>query len=204
MGGISNIGPIFTQGDSSTATREFVELEQSGRLWVGRPSQHSLIAMIALYAPGLDNGHVILRELTTAEGHLTILLTAPDAIRSHVQRVTLYTKELPETITLHELVDGQWQKRLPQSLMIDSLNKGKTVSQELKAFSVKTLGFYWVLESTAQTATMLSASVNTSARTLIGGDLAWGFMPSLLGILLLMVCGAVSRYVHKTAKLREL
>ncbi|WP_447971555.1 hypothetical protein [Nitrospira sp. M1] len=204
MGGISNIGPILTHGDASTATREFVELEKSGRLWIARPSEHSLVAMITLYAPSLESGHIILRELTTSDGQLTLLLTAPDSVRTHVQRVTLYTRGLSETVTLFESVDGKWQKRLPQSLMIDSLRDGNIEPQPLRAFSVKSLGFYWLLEPTPSASTALSSSVNTSARTLIGGKLAWGFMPSMLGIMLLLVFGAVSKYIHKTSKLREL
>ncbi|WP_454061554.1 hypothetical protein [Candidatus Nitrospira salsa] len=203
MGGMSNIGPIFTQGDSSTATREFLELEKSGRLWIARPSKFGVVAMVTLYAPGLEEGHIILRELTTSEGHMTLLLTAPDMVRIHVQRVTVYTRGLSETVTLLEQVNGKWQKRLPQSLMIDAVIDGSLSPQSLRVFSVETLGFYWLLEPASIASPAMSTSVKTSAQTLIGGQITWGFMPSMFGIMLLIFFGTLSRYIHKISKLRE-
>ena len=202
MGGVTSVGPLFTQGDSSTAIRELVELEKSGELLVARP-RHALVEMITLYAPGLDQGHLILRELLTREGKQTLLLTAPDAVMTHVQRATLYTRGLRENLVLLENVNGVWEKRLPQALVVASIREGGTSTQTLRAFSVKALGFYWLLEPATATSFVSHTPETTSARTLMGGGVTWGLLPSIFGIVLFMVFGALSRWIHKTPKFRE-
>lgn len=49
MGGVAGVGPLFTQGDSSTAIRELVKLDKTGELLVARP-RHPLVEMITLYS----------------------------------------------------------------------------------------------------------------------------------------------------------
>ena len=201
MGGVPSAGPLFTQNESSTAIRELVELEKSGELLVARP-RHALVEMITLYAPGLSQGHLILRELLTREGKQTLLLTAPDAVMTHVQRATLYTRGLRENVVLFENVNGVWEKRLPQSFEIESPIAGAVSAQALRAFSVRTLGFYWLLEPATATSVIYHTPEAISAKTLMGGKLTWGLLPSIFGILLFILFGALSRYIHKTEKIR--
>jgi len=204
MGGVTNVGPFLTQGESSTAIRELVELKESGRLLVGRPD-HDLVEMITLYAPDISQGHLILRELTTREGKRTLLITAPDAVMNHVQRTTLYFKGLPDNVMLFEQVDGQWTKRFPQVLMVSSPTGLGRSTQSLVAFSLRGLGFYWLLEPEAATSFSVSNTPEaTSARTLMGRGVTWALLPSACGVLLLLVFGALSRWIHKTPKLSEL
>jgi len=203
MGGVTNVGPFLTQGESSTAIRELVELKKSGRLLVARPD-HDLVEMITLYAPDISQGHLILRELTTREGQRTLLITAPDAVMNHVQRTTLYMKGLPDNVVLFEQVDGQWTKRLPQVLMVSSPTGLGRSTQLLVAFSLRGLGFYWLLEPEAATSFSVSNTPEaTSARTLMGRGVIWALLPSACGILLLLVFGSLSRWIHKTPKLSE-
>ena len=199
MGGISNVGPVFNHGDSSTTIRELVELEKLGEFLVAKP-RHNLVTMITLYAPGLSRGHLILRELLTQEGKLTLLLTAPDSVMTHVQRVTLYTRGLHENIVLFENVNGVWEKRLPQHLVIDSPIAGDMSSQTLRVFSLQNLGFYWLLESAAVPFDISHFPEVTSAKMLMGGKLLWGFLPSVFGIMFFILFGALSRYIHKTTQ----
>ncbi len=200
MGGVTSVGPLFTQGDSSTAIREWIELEESGDLLTARPD-HDLLEMITVYAPGIRHGHIILRELKTREGKRTLLLTAPDAVIAHVQRATLYIRGIQDDIVLFENVHGIWEKRLPQSLVVDSTREGDTSTQTLRAFSVRALGFYWLNEPAVARSVLSHSPEVTSARTLMGGKLTWGLLPSIFGILLFILFGALSRYIHKTEKL---
>ncbi len=200
MGGVSTIGPLLTPGESSTAIREVIDLKKSGDLLIAKP-HHGLVAMIALYAPGLNQGHLILRELLTPDGRQTLLLTAPDAVKAKVHRATLYTKGLPDNIVLLENINGIWQERLPQPFLTDSIQAGSESAQVIKAFPIKTLGFYWLLESTAGVTVSAHAPEKISATTLMGGNFTSGIFPSVIGILLFMLFGTVSRYIHKTEKL---
>lgn len=203
MGGMTNVGPLFIQGESTTAIRELVELERSGELLVGKP-RHALVDMITLHAPGLRDGHLILRELLTREGKQTLLLTAPESVMSHVQRATLYTRGLEESIALYEQIDDVWVKRLPQTFLIDSSMDTGMPNQMLRAFSVRTLGFYWLLKPSMTQSLQAYSPEAISPSTLMGGKFTPGLLPSILGIILFLVCGILSRYIHKTAKLREL
>ncbi len=203
MGGVPTVGPLFSQGESSTAIRELVELERSGELLIAKP-QHAFVEMITLHAPGLDDGHLILRELLTQEGQQTLLLTAPEKVITHIDRVTLYTRGLEEHIALYEHIDGEWVKHLPQPMLIDLPKEDGTSEHSLRAFSVKNLGFYWLLNPSMATELQTQSSDAISPRTLMGGKVIPGILPSIFGILLFMVCGVLSRHIHKTAKLREL
>ncbi len=202
MGGVSNVGPFLVPGESSTAIRELVDLQKSGDLLVARPHR-GLVKMITLYAPSLNQGHLILRELLTSEGHQTLLLTAPDAVKAQIQRITLYTRGLPDEIVLFENINGVWQKRLPQQFVTESLQAGTESTQVVKAFSIETLGFYWLRKSTAGRPASSHASEATSAKALMGGKLTWGLLPTVLGILFFVLFGTLSRYIHKTEKLGE-
>lgn len=203
MGGMTNVGPIFTQGESSTAIRELVELKPSGELLVARP-RHAFVEMITVQAPGLREGHLILRELLTRDGKQTLLLTAPEEIVTQVERVTLYTKGLERSLVMLENINGVWEKHLPQSLLIDSRREEVVSNQMLQAYSARKLGFYWFLKPSMTDTIISHNSDPTSARTLMGGEFTWGFLPSVFGIFLFLLCGTVSRHIHKTAKFREL
>lgn len=203
MGGMTNVGPMFTQGESSTAIRELVTLEQSGELFVARP-RHAFVEMITLQAPGLQEGHIILRELLTRDGKQTLLLTAPEEVVTQVERVTLYTKGLEGSTVLLENINGVWEKRLPQSLLIDSVGEDVMSNQMLQAYSARQLGFYWFLKPSMTNTITSHSSEPTSARTLMGGEFTRGILPSIFGIVLFILCGTLSRYIHKTAKFREL
>ena len=202
MGGVTNVGAFLTPIENSTATREWIKLEESGGLLTAKPD-HDLLEMITVYAPGIRHGHLILRELKTREGKRTLLLTAPDAVMAHVQRATLYIRGLQDDIVLFENVLGVWEKRLPQALVVASIREGGTSTQTLRAFSVKALGFYWLLEPATATTFVSHTPETTSARTLMGGGVTWGLLPSIFGIVLFMVFGALSRWIHKTPKFRE-
>ena len=203
MGGMTNVGPLFIQGESTTAIRELVELKRSGELLVGKP-RHAFVDMITLHAPGLRDGHLILRELLTREGKQTLLLTAPESVMTHVLRATLYTRGLEESIALYEHIDDVWVKRLPQTFLIDSPVENRMPKQMLRAFSVRTLGFYWLLKPSMTQSLQADTQNAISPSTLMGGKITPGLLPSILGIILFILCGILSRYIHKTAKLREL
>ncbi|MCA9472162.1 MAG: hypothetical protein MRJ96_15255 [Nitrospirales bacterium] len=202
MGGVTQGGPLFTQGGSSTAVREFVKLEKSGNVLVARP-QHAFVKMITVYAPGLSEGHLILRELLTRDGRQTLLLTAPDEIQSRVQRATLYTAGLHESLVLLENVKGVWEKHFSQELAVDQHWSGAEQAETFRIFSVRHLGFYWLVNPSLVDSVVSHSPQVTSARTLMGGEISWGLLPSLLGIACFILLGALSRYIHKTSRLHE-
>ena len=200
---MANVSPVITQGGSSTAVRELVRLEKSGNIFVARP-QHAFVKMITVYAPGLHEGHLILRELMTRDGKQTLLLTAPDVVQSRIQRATLYTTGLQENLVLLENVNGVWEKRFSQELAVDSIWSGVEQTETFRTFSVHNLGLYWLVNPSLVDSVASHTSQLTSPRTLMGGEIAWGLLPSLLGITCFLLLGALSRYIHKISRLHEL
>src|SRR5687768_6198908 len=75
-GGVTN-GGIFPKGAAhDTGVREWVKLVKTGEVLSAWP-KHSSIALITVYAPSVNGGHLILRELDTADGKKSLLLSAP-------------------------------------------------------------------------------------------------------------------------------
>ncbi len=200
-GSVTNAGALIAHAEYSNANREWVELVGRGGILTGRPDHH-LVKLITVYAPGLDRGHLILRELETREGKQSLLLTAPNYITQQTKRVTLYLHDPPEDLVLFEKIGEEWKKRLPQSFNVD-LPKGEpTRAKKIVAFSAQELGFYWFARSTTPNSLVLThAPQEPSARSLIGGSLSLGLFPSLLWVLLFVIVGWASHRFHSTLTL---
>lgn len=202
-GGVTNVGAFVTHAEYSNAGREWVELTGTNGLLTGRPN-HPLVKLITVYAPGVTHGHLILRELETRDAKQSFLLTAPDNITRQTERVTLYLNAPPKNLVLFEKVGKGWKKRLPQPFAVDLPGGRQAESKEIVAFSAQGLGFYWFARSTTPNSLVLAhVPQASSARSLIGGSLSLGMVPSMLWILLFVVVGWVSHWFHNTPKLSE-
>jgi hypothetical protein len=177
--------------------RQWVELVGSGDILIGRPD-HELVKLIAIYAPGVNSGHLILRELKTSEGNQSFLLTAPDKIMNSTRRVTLYLSNAPPNIVLFEQIGNTWEKHLPQTLPLGFGNRLSTSSKKLTAFSAKKMGFYWFMESQYPNSFKIShIPQQTSAQSLMEGSIGWGLFPLVCSILILTAGWSLSRKIHR-------
>lgn len=205
-GGVTNVGAFVTHAEYSNAGREWVELVGTKGLLTGRP-EHPLVKLITVYAPGVNRGHLILRELETRDAKQSFLLTAPDNITRQTERVTLYLNDPPKDLVLFEKVGEEWKKRLPQPFAVDAVDLPEGRQAETKkivAFSAQGLGFYWFARSTTPNSLVLAhVPPPSSAQSLIGGSLSLGMFPSMLWILLFVVVGWISHWVHNTLRFSE-
>src|SRR2546422_9919088 len=79
-GGVATTGGAFIKGAAGDAAqREWIPLTDNNGLLTGWP-KHSSIGLIALYAPNAEGDHLILRELTAADGSRSILITGPESL----------------------------------------------------------------------------------------------------------------------------
>lgn len=175
-GSVAHLGAFTTGAAHDTGSREWVELTASGDLLTGRP-KHKAIALITVYAPGCEGGHLILRELQRPDGGRSLLLSAPASLLSKTRRATIYVKYPSKNLVLLEYVEGNWKQRRPQPFRVAAENSPGGLQSDLLAFSVEGLGFYWLVEDKELDVSMTSLlSPNPSASQLLGGGFSRGLL----------------------------
>lgn len=195
-GGVTNAGVFSSSAEHFTGVREWVELEESGGMLKGSPP-HDLLKFITVYAPGTKSGHIIFRELKTLDGRRSFLLTAPDDLVDSIKRVSIFLQPKSGALELYEQVEERWIKRLPQSLRVAGHNGRGGSPQDLLAFSLEKPGFFWVMESPSPQLTKTSfVPQDSSAKSLMGGSILWGFSAWTASILLLSIGWLISRRLH--------
>jgi hypothetical protein len=202
FGGVNSVGP-FTKGTGDTGSREWIELIGNGGLLSGKP-KHGDITLITVYAPGIDTGHLIFREISRADGRKSLLISAPDSLSKNTVRATIYIKPQSVNLSLLEYANGQWKQINPQSLRVDTENSNKVIRNDLLAFSVKGFGVYALHEGVSQD---LSVFPNTSrypsASVLLGGSISRGLLPFAWSTAFLVIGWIISILAHKRDLIRE-
>lgn len=194
----TSIVTFSTEACDDTGVREWVELAGTSGLLCGRP-KHKSIQLITVYAPGCNNGHLILRELEAPDVSTLLLFSAPAPLMKNILRATIYLKGYHENLTLFEYVEGIWRRRTPQQVYVGETG-GREASQEpLLAFSVEGLGLFSLREQdkAVPTATTINLPA-TSASLLLSGSTLRGLMPLCFSIVLLSVSWMLSRWIHWT------
>ncbi|MDR4484684.1 MAG: hypothetical protein R3B95_15975 [Nitrospirales bacterium] len=195
-GGVTNVGGFTTSAEHFTGVREWVELDSTGKLLKGFLA-HDLLKLMTVYAPGASSGHIIFRELATRDGRRSFLLTAPDDLAEKIQRITLFLQPKSHLLELYEQNEGVWTKRMPQPLRVAALHDAEDPPQDLVAFSLEKPGFFWILESSSLPLPRSSfVPQDSSAKSLMGGSILWGFSALAASILLLVIGWMISCRIH--------
>jgi hypothetical protein len=197
-GGSATSAGAFTLGAADgTGAREWVELVGTGGLLSGRPN-HKSIKLITVYAPGCDESHLILRELEFLDGRRSLLFSAPVSLLRKTLRATIYVKHHSMNLVLLEYAGGSWKLRKPQPIRVAAEDDHEAPEDNLLAFSVSGLGFYWLMEGNAPGLSVSSiTSQDPSAIQLPGGSISRGVLPWAWSVLLLAVGWTVSRWLHR-------
>jgi hypothetical protein len=195
-GGVTNVGGFSTSAEHFTGLREWVELDSTGKLLKGF-LDHDLLKLMTVYAPGEGSGHMIFRELATLDGRRSFLLTAPQDLVEKIQRITLFLQPKSHSLELYEQNEGVWIKRMPQPLRVADPHDDEDTPQDLLAFSLEKPGFFWILESPSLPLSRSSfVPQDSSAKSLMGGSILWGFSAWAASILLLSISWFISRWLH--------
>ena len=199
-GGVTNVGGFSSSAEHFTGVREWVELNGSGKMLKGF-LDHDVLKFVTVYAPGATSGHIIFRELKTFDGRRSFLLTAPDDLVDKIQRVTLFLQPKSDALELYEQVNGLWIKHLSQSLRVANQHDHEGAPQDLLAFSVEKTGFFWINESPSpQLTKAFFAPQDSSAKSLMGGSMLWGFSAWTASILVLSIGWLISRRLHNSVQ----
>ena len=75
-GGLCSLVPFNNHSTKDTGLRERVSLRRNGELLYGSPSA-GCVDIIVIHASDLDKSHIIVRELKSPDGVLSILLSGP-------------------------------------------------------------------------------------------------------------------------------
>ena len=194
VGGGTSIVAFSGGAGNDTGSREWVELVGTYGLLCGQP-KHKSIELIAVYAPGCDEGHLIFRELEISDGKTFFSFSAPASLLKKSVRATIHVKDYSKDLVLLEYAQGSWKERKPLRFSV-ATDDGH---EELLAFSVEGLGLYCLLERDSSVSSASSIISNdTSANSLLGGGVYRGLLPLILSVVVLVVCWAVSRLVYRT------
>jgi hypothetical protein len=189
-GALTSSAGLTLNPSYDTGSREWVELKRAGPLLKGRPKR-STVKLLTLYAPGYNEGHLLLRELKTSSGAKTLLLTGPESLANRVRRVNVFMDSGTPHQAFLENVDGHWQKRLPQLIDVTNTHTRESGdSASLLAYSFKSLGLYRTEEDNPL---HVVASRNNMPAL---GDVNSGLAVIGLAVVIL-VCGwSVSNWIH--------
>ena len=185
------IGGFGSSSGRDTGARQWVELTGRHGLLIGQP-RTGPVRLIAISAPGLDQGHLVLRELDKSDGTRSLMITAPDGLSSRVTRATIYLDKDYSNFPLLELRDGQWLAHQPQPLRAVFNVDDRPQKLDVVAYTAQDLGFYWF----GPTPTAESPSA-ASPQVLLGGSSYRSLLPIVTALLVLVAGAILSRWVHR-------
>lgn len=198
VGSIINVGAMNSGVSHDTGTRESIELTRKDEMLIGW-TKHKNIKLVTVFAPGSGKGHVILREITLADGKKSFYLSAPDSLIKKVKRATIYFKHQADESVLYEYIRGEWKERKPTLISISNKDNEKHNREYLLAFSVEQLGLYWLSEGNA----VNTASLHyPSANMLFGGSIYRGLLSWTWAIIFLVIGAIISFLAHKINRYR--
>ena len=197
-GSAISAGAVTNGAAEETGFREWVELEGSDGLLYGRPN-HKSVQTITAYAPGINEGHLILRELATKDAGRLLLLSAPDSLQENILRVTIYLKHHNKHLALYEYEEDEWHYRRPYLIQQVPEGGNRVGPQNIMAFTMKGLGLFWFAEknfSGLPISTEFPQAI--SASVLLGGGIFRGILPWTWALLLLFLARTISRRIYKS------
>ncbi len=202
-GSLVSSGAFESAGGKATGYREWVDLEGANGLLRGA-TKASLLKSITVYAPEVQESHLIVRQLKLSDVHESILVSVPDEFRGQIKRATLFLEALPENLSLYEYLDGKWYLREPVNLIGRTHEAlGEPSRVHLQAFPVKQLGFYCIGESPpVGNEAPPGPAGHMAPGVLPGGSLWRGVVPLLFATFLTITCGAVAYLLHRIEKSR--
>ena len=197
MTGVISAGGYATASSGETGSRELIRLTKAGDLLVGRPKQ-SDIELITVDAPGMVEGHVIIRDISHADGSKSLLLAAPESFSGSTKRATIYVKNHSEKVVLLKHDGTSWIRHLPQAIEVIDTKERHSSHYSFLAFPVNGFGSFWLLDAAeAHDTRTIAIPAGPSAEQLLGGGFSRGILLCVCAILLLSLGWAISKRTHK-------
>ena len=194
-GGLTNIGCLSTGATGATGARQWVSLGRTGQFLVGEVGEGAVESLV-IYAPGVETGNVILREIVFPDGGRSIFVSAPADLQAAVQRVSVYVRGNPRTAVLLEYRDGEWKKHLPRLVHFQP-DENASGDGILLEFCVAGLGQFHLLDASGSSDSGQAPILPTvTAHGLVGGGVSDGFWHLGWAVLLLTLASIASRWAH--------
>ncbi len=139
-GSLISSGALGSQCGSETGHRQLIEFQSSGEILSVIP-QDGLIRLITLHAPGLNKGHLIIRELDLPDEEKSVQISTPKRYHSHIKRATIYLRPSSSGLSLYQKYENGWRCIEPIKLITTGTSMGAN-SNELWAYPVDHLGHF--------------------------------------------------------------
>ena len=196
-GSIISAGALGRFSGGETGHRQLVKLKVNGGILSAIP-QNSPIQLITVHAPGLKDGHLIIRELKLPDAQKSVLISVPTTIQSHIKRATIYLSPASSDILLYQQHETSWKRLEPIKLITPSHLSNQTGLNEIWAYSVARLGHFRLAYqplSTHTTSALISA--DRKAGLIPMGSVRSGIFPWICAGILFITIGTLSYIIHK-------
>ncbi|MFC1788585.1 hypothetical protein ACFLZE_01560 [Thermodesulfobacteriota bacterium] len=196
-GSIISAGALGRCGGGETGYRQLIKLKVNGGILSAIP-QNSPIRLITMYAPGLKDGHLIIRELELPDKQKSVLISAPTNIHSHVKRATIYLSPASSDVLLYQHYDSGWKRLEPIKLITPSHFSDQAGLDEMWAYSVTRLGHFRLSYRPLRTHTdSVLISSDRKAGLIPMGSFRRGVFPWICAGFLFITIGTLSYIIHK-------
>lgn len=188
-GSLISAGALNSPGGSETGYRQLVELKTSGKIFNARPRKGQ-IRLITLVAPGLIEGHLIIRELDLHGNGVSVLISAPKKIHAQIKRATIFLESASNGMSLYQENEYGWERIEPIPLIATHAPiEGN--SKALSAYTVSQLGNFRISNNSAIQQTI------SDYRMFPMGSVRTGVFPWICAGALFAAIGILSYVIHK-------
>jgi hypothetical protein len=193
-GSLISAGALGRQCGSDTGHRQAIEFQSSGEILSVIP-EDGIIRLITLHAPGLNKGHLVLRELDLPDEEKSVLISMPKKFHSQIKRATIYLEPVSSGFTLYQRHENGWRPIEPITLIAPGDLAGSDY-KELWAYPVTHLGHFRFTEASADGMSMSDDDLFPM------GSVRIGIFPWICAGMLFMTTGILSFIIHKMERRR--
>ena len=196
-GSIISAGALGRYSGDETGYRQLVKLKVNGGILSAIP-QNSPIQLVTLHAPGLKDGHLIIRELELSDAQKSLLISAPSTLHSLIKRATIYLSPVSSDLLLYQQHGSGWKRLEPIKLITSSQLSNQTGLDEIWAYSVARLGHFRLSYQPLRTHPASSLiSEDRKAGLIPMGSVRRGVFPWICAAILFITISTLSYIIHK-------
>ncbi len=192
-GSLISAGAIGGYDGNETGYRQLIKLHVNGKILSASP-ENGAIRMITLYAPGLSDGKLIIRELDLSGQGKTVLISASKKVRTKIKRATIYLEHSAKDVLLYQENENGWECLEPIKLIAPPQIK-ENGPNEIWAYSISDLGHFRLLSGADKFQADTVSNLNIGLFPM--ASINSGFFPWVCAGFVFIVIDIFSHIIHK-------
>ena len=192
-GSLISAGAIGGYNGNETGYRQLIKLHANGKILSASP-ENGAIRLITLYAPGLSDGKLIIRELDISDQEKTVLISTSKKVHTKIKRATIYLVPPSKEVLLYRESEIGWECLEPIKLIAPPHIKENGLN-EIWAYSISDLGHFRLLSGADKFQTDTISNPNIGLFPM--GSINRGLFPWVCAGLVFIIIGILSHIIHK-------